>query len=126
MKEVLAFIRVNKVEETKKALELNGFFSYSWRGCIGRGREILSSAGQSLVLAAQGDNTVPSGFPTDNCRLIAKRFFSIIVPDDEVSRVVKLLIDVNQTGNHGDGKIFVLKASEDYAIKSVKNAAKII
>lgn len=120
MKEVLAFIRVNKVEETKKALELNGFFSYSWRGCMGRGREILSSAGKNLVLAAQGTDTAQGGFPNDNCRLIAKRFFSVIVPDDEVNRVVKLLIDVNQTGNPGDGKIFVLKASEDYALRRGK------
>lgn len=114
MKEVLAFIRVNKVEETKRALELNGFYSYSWRGCIGRGREILSSAGQNLVLAVDGTSS-------DHCRLIAKRFFSIIVPDDEVSRVVKLLIDVNQTGNHGDGKIFVLKANEEQILKSGKS-----
>ncbi len=125
MKEVLAFIRVNKVEETKRVLELNGFFSYSWRGCLGRGREILSSAGENLFRAAQTSETSAGGAAAEHCQLIAKRFFSILVPDDEVSRVVKLLIDVNQTGNHGDGKIFVLKAGEDYAIRSGKGTSEI-
>lgn len=120
MKEVLAFIRVNKVEETKKALELNGFFSYSWRKCLGRGKELLSSAGQSLFLAAEGVELNPHGISSEHCRLIAKRFFSIIVPDDEVSRVVKILIEANRTGNPGDGKIFVRRMDEMYSIHSGK------
>ena len=32
---------------------------------------------------------------------------TIVVPDDVVSKVVKSIIKVNQTGKHGDGKIFV-------------------
>ncbi len=123
MKEVLAFIRVNKVEETKKALELNGFFTYSWRSCLGRGRELLSSAGENLFRAAQVTEPCANGTPTEHCQLIAKRFFSIIVPDDEASRVVKILIDANRTGNPGDGKIFVMKASEDYIPINAKGEA---
>ncbi|MCL4476170.1 MAG: P-II family nitrogen regulator, partial [Nitrospirae bacterium] len=36
-----------------------------------------------------------------------KRLLTIVVPDDVVTKVVKSIIRVNQTGKAGDGKIFV-------------------
>ena len=39
MKEILAFIRVNKVADTKKALDLNGFAGFCCRKCLGRGKK---------------------------------------------------------------------------------------
>ncbi len=38
---------------------------------------------------------------------VPKRMLTIVVPDDVVSKIVKSIIKVNQTGQHGDGKIFV-------------------
>ncbi|HDZ87424.1 MAG TPA: P-II family nitrogen regulator [Nitrospirae bacterium] len=38
---------------------------------------------------------------------VPKRLLTIVVPDDAVSKIVKALIKVNQTGKAGDGKIFI-------------------
>ncbi len=38
---------------------------------------------------------------------VPKRLLTIMLPDDAVSKVVKKMIKVNQTGKRGDGKIFV-------------------
>jgi len=51
-------------------------------------------------------------------RLIAKRFFTLIVDDADVDKAVKAVIAVNQTGNPGDGKIFVLPILETYSVRT--------
>ena len=38
---------------------------------------------------------------------LPKRMLIIIAPDCDVPSIVQTLIDANQTGRHGDGKIFV-------------------
>jgi nitrogen regulatory protein PII 2 len=38
---------------------------------------------------------------------VPKRMLTIVVPDDVVTKVVQAILKVNQTGKHGDGKIFV-------------------
>lgn len=118
MKEIMAMIRVNKVEETREALELNGFFAHTCRKCLGRGKNMLSSAGQNLFMATDTLLPLPEGGFAENRRLIAKRLFLLIVEDDEVSRVVNIIIKANQTGNPGDGKIFVRNVSEAYRIRT--------
>ncbi len=110
MKEILAFIRVGKVKDTRDALEVNGFNSYTCRKCLGHGRYRLSSAGESLVRA------LDSG--TESRRLIAKRLFAVVVEDEDVQRAVKIIIEVNRTGNPGDGKIFVRDIGECHCIRS--------
>lgn len=118
MKEIMAMIRVNKVEETREALELNGFFAHTCRKCLGRGKNALSSAGKNLFMATDKLSPLPEGGFAENRRLIAKRFFLLIVEDDEVSKAVNIIIKANQTGNPGDGKIFVRNVSESYCIRT--------
>ena len=108
MKEILAFIRTNKVKDTRDALELNGFTSYSCRKCLGHGRNRLSSAGESLLMARESDSRV----------LIAKRLFAVVVEDKDVKRAVNIIIEANRTGNPGDGKIFVKNLSEIHCIRT--------
>ena len=109
MKEIMAFIRTQKVEDTRKALELNGFYAYTCRKCLGHGKERLSSAGKSLVQAMDS---------SENRRLIAKRYFTVIVDDEDVKREVKIIIEANRTGNPGDGKIFVRSLDESYCVRT--------
>jgi nitrogen regulatory protein PII len=50
-------------------------------------------------------------------RLVPKRKISIILPDNLVQKAIKVIIETNQTGKSGDGKIFVLPVFETYRIR---------
>lgn len=119
MKEVMAFIRLNMVNPTKEALAKAGFPSFSCRKCLGRGKKSIDAAILQTVLEA-GEvpvSTVGESL-TETARLIPKRFFTLIVNDDQVKLAVKTIIDVNQTGNPGDGKIFILPIIESYKVRT--------
>ncbi|MDR1801037.1 MAG: P-II family nitrogen regulator [Lachnospiraceae bacterium] len=119
MKEIMCFIRQNKVNDTKKALAESGFPAFTCRKCLGRGKKSIDPDLLNTVLAAGelplskiGENL------TEATRLIAKRFFTLIVEDKDVDEVVRTVINANQTGNPGDGKIFVLPMLEAYTVRS--------
>ena len=54
----------------------------------------------------------------DKPRLIAKRYFTLIVDDEDVNRAVKIIIEANRTGNPGDGKVFVRSLDESYCVRT--------
>jgi len=119
MKEVMAFIRVNKINPTKKALAEGGFPAFTCRSVLGRGKkridpELLSLVIESgeLPMSSKGEHL------TESFRWIPKRLITLIVEDEQVQEVVDILIKTNQTGNPGDGKIFVLPINEAYTVRS--------
>ena len=126
MKEVLAVIRMNKINPTKQALVDAGFPAFTAAKVMGRGsrpvdfelRKALTDdsapAPEALASLAQGP------------RLIAKRMLSMVVPDEAVASVVKTLIAANQTGNPGDGKIFVLPVDDVARVRTGETGAKAI
>ena len=63
---------------------------------MGRGRQ----QGLQYLRRAQGEMEAGMTY-------LSKRMVSWLVPDEQVAETVRTLIRVNQTGNHGDGKIFV-------------------
>jgi len=124
MREIMAFIRPNKLSATKKALADGGFPAFTCRACLGRGKQMGLSA-ELLTTLTDGDlpvNQIGESL-SERSRLIAKRFFTLIVEDSQVRKAVDILIEANQTGNPGDGKIFVLPISESYTIRSGESAA---
>jgi nitrogen regulatory protein PII 2 len=119
MKEVMSFIRANKVNETKLALAENGFPAFTCRKCLGRGKKSIDAELLNVVLAS-GElplNNIGEHV-TEVTRLIAKRFFTLIVEEKDVQKVVDVIISANQTGNPGDGRIFVLPILEAYTVRS--------
>ncbi len=124
MKEVMAFIRLNKIKETKDALADVGFPYYTCRKCLGRGKKPVEQS--SYLPAFQTSPDSLSSTPDASLeltRLIPKRFFTLIVEDEDVQLVVDTIISANQTGNPGDGKIFVLPIMESYRVRNgVKQA----
>lgn len=119
MKEVMAFIRVNMVNPTKEALAKAGYPAFSCRKCLGRGKKAIDPAVLETVLATGEIPATPVGeHLTESQRLIAKRFFTLIVEDEKVEDVVKTIIETNQTGNPGDGKIFILPINEAYTVRT--------
>ena len=117
MKEVMSIIRMNMINKTKKALALKGFNSLTCRKVKGRGKkkvnyELIEQliAGEDIeeeIAAGDKINSEIAESVSEGHRLIPKRLITMIVDDEDVEEVVETIIDVNQTGNPGDGKIFV-------------------
>jgi len=124
MKEVMAIIRQNKVNQTKEALVKEGFPAFTCLKVLGRGKKTVDlSIIQAIVESGEIPMSTAGEALTEPTRLISKRFFTLIVEDDDVDKVVSIIIDTNTTGNAGDGKIFVLPIEESIRVRSgEKNA----
>lgn len=124
MKEVMAVIRMNKINETKRALAASGISSFTATGRVmGRGKgqvdyRILEGAqeGYQEAIAQLGQGP----------RLVPKRMILVIIPDQKVKGVVDTIIKVNQTGNAGDGKIFVLPVMEAARVRTGETGDEIL
>lgn len=103
MKEIIAIIRPNKVRATKEALEKLGFPSITATSVLGRGKQ--------RGIADEVNYTVSPEILSQNVsrrmEYIPKREFSLIVKSNDVALVVQVIIKINQTGQVGDGKIFI-------------------
>jgi nitrogen regulatory protein PII 2 len=119
MREIMCFIRMNKVNDTKRALAEHGFPAFTCRKCLGRGKNNIDPALISAVLESGELPVSPVGENlTEFTRLIAKRFFTLVVDDKDVKKAVDAIIAANQTGNPGDGKIFVLPITETFSVRT--------
>jgi len=49
-----------------------------------------------------------------------KKLLVIVVPDEKVDEVIETIIQVNRTGNYGDGKIFVMPVEEAITVRTAK------
>ncbi len=115
MKEVLAVIRMNKMNETKRALADIDVPSMTARKVVGRGKGkvdflLLKGAQEGFEEAINQLGPGP--------KLIPKRMLTIVVPDQQVPMVVQTIIKVNQMGNPGDGKIFVMPVSDATRVRT--------
>ncbi len=115
MKEITAIIRMQQINPTKTACVEAGISSFTVRKVLGRGQgnvdfRVLQAAqaGKEEAIAQLGQGPL----------LIPKRMLSFVVEDNQVETLVKTLIAVNKTGNHGDGKIFVEDVSDAVRIRT--------
>jgi nitrogen regulatory protein PII 2 len=115
MKEVLAFIRPNRMNATKKALETAGITSLHAKECLGRGKGLVDFT--VLKGAELGYEEAISQLGSSQ-RLIPKRMISCVVPDKAVAKAVGALISANHTGKAGDGKVFIMPISESIRVRT--------
>ena len=116
MKEIMAVIRMNMMNKTKRALSEAGITSFTATGGVhGRGKgkvdfKVIAGAkegyDEAISLLGQGP------------RLIPKRLITVTVPDRLAKKVVETLIKTNQTGKPGDGKIFVLPMENAFRVRT--------
>ncbi len=104
MKEIIAIIRMNKMNDTKVALAEQGIYSLTARRVLGRGK------GKVDYLLLEGakagyDEAIDQLGPGP--KFIPKRLLLVAVNDHNVAKTVNTIIRINQTGSPGDGKIFV-------------------
>jgi len=119
MKEVMAIIRMNKINETKRALSEGGFSSITCRKVFGRGKKKVNYTLIEELIDGKplADNKVIESI-SEAHRLIPKRLLTMIVKDDEVKKVVDIIIETNKTGHMGDGKIFVMPVEETLRVRT--------
>ena len=123
MKEILAVIRMNMINKTKKALTEAGIYSLTVKECLGRGKGVVDFG--VLKGAEKGYEEAISQLGQSQ-RLIPKRVIKLVVMDSLVNKVVKTIIKANRTGKSGDGKIFVLPVSETYRVRTGESGDKIL
>ena len=105
MKEILAIIRMNKMNVTKKALSEIGVASITARKVIGRG---MGKVDFMLLKGAEQGYEEAINQLSPGPKLIPKRMITIVTRDEKVDEIVKTIIEVNQTNSPGDGKIFIM------------------
>jgi nitrogen regulatory protein PII 2 len=115
MKEIMAIIRMNKMNQTKKALADAGLPAFVAREGYGRGKGLVN---QAVLEGAAAGNEEAIALLGSKGRLYPKRILSIVVPDTEVEKVVNAVISVNKTGQAGDGKIFVLPVTDAVRVRT--------
>ncbi len=123
MKDVMAIVRMNMMNKTKRALTEAGITSLSARDALGRGKglvdfKILQGAekGYEEAIAQLGQSQ----------RLVPKRVLLMVLPDKLVPKAVKTIITVNQTGKSGDGKIFVMPALDAVRIRTGEHGDSVL
>jgi nitrogen regulatory protein PII 2 len=120
MKEVIAVIRMNRMNATKRALSDAGIPSFTAQKVMGRGRGKVDYL--LLKGAEEGyDEAINQLGPGP--KLIPKRMLTIVVPDGLVDTAVNTIIRTNQTGSPGDGKVFVMPASDAIRVRTGESGA---
>jgi nitrogen regulatory protein PII 2 len=123
MKEIMAVVRMNRINGTKKALIDAGISSMTAMECLGRGKGMVNM--ELLKGAEQGyEEAIAQLGQTD--RLIPKRAIFIVVPDKLVQKTVDTIIDANQTGKSGDGKIWVLPTYDSISVRTSENGDAVL
>lgn len=104
MKEIVAIIRPSKLDEVKDALEAIGCPGVTVTEVKGRGRQL------GITESYRG-----SDYRID---MLPKTRLEIIVEDKDTEKVVKAIVDTAQTGDIGDGKIFISPVEEVVRIRT--------
>lgn len=115
MKEIIAVIRINKMNETKRALADAGISSISAKDALGRGKGLVD---MHLLKGAEQGYEEAISLLGQTGRMIPKRAMLLVVPDKLVEKTVKTIIKVNKTGKSGDGKIFVLPCQDAIRVRT--------
>ena len=116
MKEVMVVIRINKINATKRALNAAGITSFTATNrVLGRGKGVVD---YRVIEGAKEGSPEAIALLGDGPCLVPKRLLIIVVSDNFLDRTVKAIIDVNQTGQAGDGKIFVMPILEATRIRT--------
>jgi nitrogen regulatory protein PII 2 len=115
MKEILAIVRLNRMNQTKRALAEVGVPSITARDALGRGKGIVDL--HLLKGAERGYEEAISQLGQSQ-RLIPKRALLIVVPEELVEKTVKTIIRTNQTGKSGDGMIFVMPCLDAVRVRT--------
>jgi nitrogen regulatory protein PII 2 len=123
MKEILAIVRMNKMNQTKRALSEAGISSITARDALGRGKGLVDL--HLLEGAEKGYEEAISQLGQTQ-RLVPKRAILVVVPDELVDKTVITIMRVNRTGKSGDGKIFVLPCLDAIRVRTSESGDSVL
>ncbi|MGD0827135.1 MAG: P-II family nitrogen regulator [Desulfobaccales bacterium] len=123
MKEVMAIVRINMMNQTKKALAEAGISSVTARDALGRGKGLVDL---TLLEGAERGYEEAIAQLGQSQRLIPKRIFFTVVPDRLVPKTVQTIIEVNRTGKSGDGKIFVMPLGDAVRVRTGESGDQVL
>jgi nitrogen regulatory protein PII 2 len=124
LKEVMAVIRIDKMNQTKKALKDAGISSMTAMGsAYGRGKGLWDA---KVLEGARNNAPEALELLGKQPRLRPQRIVSVIVPAKKVQLVIDTLIQANQTPAPGDGKIFVLPVTETIRVRTGETGLTIL
>lgn len=116
MKTIMAIIRINKMIATKKALSQAGITSMTATGHVhGRGRGYWDA---KVLEGIKNNEPEALALIGGEPRLRPQTLIMVTVPKDKAKLVVDTIIEANQTGEHGDGKIFVLPEEDVIRVRT--------
>ncbi|PKL66495.1 MAG: transcriptional regulator [Methanobacteriales archaeon HGW-Methanobacteriales-1] len=112
MKEIVAIIRPEKLEDVKKALEEIGCNGVTVVEVKGRGRQL------GITESYRG-----SDYRID---LLPKTRLEIIINDVDVEKITAAIVKTAQTGDIGDGKIFISPVEDVIRIRTGESGEKAV
>jgi nitrogen regulatory protein PII 2 len=123
MKEVMAIVRINMMNKTKKALAEAGISSVTARDALGRGKGLVDL---TLLEGAERGYEEAIAQLGQSQRLVPKRVFFTVVPDRLVPKTVQTIIEVNRTGKSGDGKIFIMPLGDAVRVRTGESGDQVL
>jgi len=112
MKKIEAIIREEKLEAVRKALETSGCYGMTVSEVSGRGK--------------QGGLTLQWRVGEYRVDLLPKLKIEVVVPDEDVGRIVDAIASSVRTGEIGDGKLFVLPVEDAVRVRTGEKGEKAI
>ncbi|HSI73139.1 MAG TPA: P-II family nitrogen regulator [Fimbriimonas sp.] len=104
MKKIEAFVRANKLEDVKQALEDAGIHGMSVSQVRGYGRQL-----------GRTDKYRGSTYAVN---LLPKIQVEVIVKDEELDEALEAIAKASHTGEIGDGKLFVSEIIDSIRIRT--------
>ena len=112
----MAIIRINMMIKTKKALSQAGITSMTATGHVhGRGRGYWDA---QVMEGIKNNEPEALALIGGEPRLRPHTMIMVTVPESKAKLVVNTIIEVNKTGQHGDGKIFVLPENDVIRVRT--------
>jgi nitrogen regulatory protein P-II 1 len=105
MQKIEAIVRPEKLDDVKNALARAGYHGMNIVHVTGRGVQ------RGIVHQGRGGES----YTVD---MLPKVKVEVVVPDDQVDAVVKIVCDAARTGNIGDGKLFVLPVTDAVRVRT--------
>lgn len=123
MKEIVAIVRMNMMNKTKKALTESGVDAFFVNEVQGRG---IGYVNRHVMEGAEEGYEEAAALLGEKGNLYPKRMITVVAEDDSVDGIVQTIISVNQTGKAGDGKIFVLPLADAARVRTGEMGVKSI